>query len=184
MDFSTLPVHRLDHGAPKDFPAGSILFTPYSWYQPEPLQVGVRVGDDADIFALSDWHAGRSKAGTIVESRDDRPVFGLKPNIGPPVIMIDPKGKSIGYEDSGKLSGLIGLGTAGLFLMSKARQPGFHSATYSYAIDPVSWQRVEVPQGGRPEAWTADWSIRVPLSEADAFVIGIDRTVVGGGVPR
>lgn len=184
MDLSTLPAHRLSHGAPKDFPAGSILFTPYSWYQSEPLQVGVRVGDEVAILALTDWHAGRSKAGTIVESRDDKSVFGLKPDVGLPVIMLDPKGMSIGYDNAARSSGLIGLGSGGLFLMSKASQPGFRSSTYSYAIDPVTWQRAEIPRGGEPEAWISDWSIRVPLSETDAFVIAIDRTKADAGGDR
>lgn len=180
VNFTDLPIDRISQGDPAEFPAGSIVFTPFTWHEAEPLQVGIRVGSEADILTLTDWHGGRSKAGMIVTAREDRPVYGIKPDGALPRIFANPKAQGIGYREAGRIPGTIGLGVSGIFLMSKARVPGFEGAMNTYPIDPVTWMKTVIPNGGGPEFWITDWSIRFPLSEADAFVVAIDR--VEGGV--
>lgn len=176
MDLSALPAHKLSHGAPEDFPAGTILFTPYTWFRPEPFQVGVRVGAKAEIFALSEWYDGQAEAGTIVEAQTGMPVFGLRPDAGLPTVMLNPRGHSIGYDNAGRVAGLVGLGKGGLFLIAKAPRSQLRGVRFDYAIDPKTWLPAEIAQGDEPQAWIDDWSLRIPLSDVDSFVIAIDRS--------
>lgn len=172
MELPLLPADQLSAKPAGEFPPGTLIFTPYAWYGAEPLQLGIRVGDGAEIFALTPWHGGHSAAGTIVTSRSDRPVFGLHPE-RKARLYLNPSATSVELKRNQETSGLVGLSGQGMVLASKRPEPGFQTFSHQYLIDPITWRQVERSAGGTPEIWFADWQVRIELPGNETFVASV-----------
>ncbi|GAA0640478.1 hypothetical protein [Brevundimonas lenta] len=172
MELTHLPADLLSAAKAGDFPAGTLIFTPYAWYGEEPLQLGIRVGDEGDIFALTDWHGGRSKAGTIVTTRGDRPVFGFQHVAR---LYLNPSTSTVAINSSRAANGFVALSSEGLVLASIRPDPNFHTMSYPYLIDPRTWQPLAASAQVSPEVWFDDWQIRIELSGNETFVASIAR---------
>ena len=177
MHVNVLPADKIVAARPENFPAGSLVFAPYAEHVVERLQLGVRVGDEGDVLALTPWFGGHRKSGSIIRPRNDRPVFGLMSDrTGKPVLDFDPSALTQESPDAWRGAlGLLGFGEGGLVLYAQADDPNGYPSTRGVLIDPVSWAVVEREPGRFPSTWTTAWSLRFPLTERDWFTIAPDR---------
>lgn len=179
MDINSLPVGRMKTANTEAFRPGSLVFTPYAWGGTEIMQLGVRVGEHGDVFALTPWFGGHEAAGTVVQPRSDRSLFGLEPNFGMPEVLFDPATPSLAHPDIHRAKGFVGLGQTGIHLGSCRRLDGMSSMTQRYPINPSTWTLIEDPNGSAAEVWFDAWILSFPLSDRDRFVTRIDRPAEG-----
>ena len=177
MLVSVLPADKIVAAQPESFPAGSLVFASYMEHTQERLQLGVRVSDDRDVLALTPWFGGHRKAGTIIQPRNDRPVFGLMSDrTGKPVLDFDPSALTQESPDAWRGAlGFLGFGDGGLVLYAQTDEPSSFPSTRGVLIDPVSWAAVDEEPGRFPASWTTAWSLRFPLGEGNWFAIAPDR---------
>ena len=181
MDVKFLPADKVVAARPEKFPAGSLVFAPYAEHTAERLQLGVRVGGEREVLALTPWFGGHRKAGSIIQPRTDRTLIGLMSDItGKPVLDFDPAALTQESPDAWRGAlGLLGFGEGGLTLYAQADEPNGFPSTRGVLIDPVSWAIVEREPGLFPSTWTAAWSLRVPLTDKDWFTVAPDRLATG-----
>lgn len=181
MHVNVLPADQVEAGRAEAFPAGSFVFAPYSEHTAERLQLGVRIGNEREVLALTPWFGGHRQAGCIIEPRADRPLFGIKADRnGGPILDFDPSALTQEAPDAWRGAlGLLGFGEGGLTLYAQADEPNGYPSTRGVLIDPVTWAIIEREPGHFPTTWTSAWSLRFPLAEQNWFVIAPDRLSAG-----
>lgn len=181
MHVNVLPADQVETARTDEFPAGSLVFAPYAEHTSERLQLGVRIGEERQVLALTPWFGGHRQAGCIVEPRADRPLFGIKSDrIGKPILDFDPAELTEDAPDAWRGAlGLLGFGEAGVVLYAKADEPNGYPTSRGILIDPVTWALVEREPGQFPTTWTSAWSLRFPLTDRDWFLIAPDRLAAG-----
>lgn len=181
MHVNLLPANQISADTVEAFPPGSLVFAPYTEHKIERLQLGVRIGKNRQVLALTPWFGGHRQSGCIVEPRSDRPIFGIKMvNDRRPILDFDPSALTHEAPDawSGAL-GLLGFGRTGLTLYARADDPNGLPSSYGVAIDPVTWNLKDLEPGQFPATWTSAWSLRFPLTECEWFHITPDRLASG-----
>jgi hypothetical protein len=138
-------------GTAASHPAGSVVFRYNANHAAnQAAEVGIRVGDESLIFALTPWFGGHRKPGSIINDLQTKALFGIGPESSYRVeLRHDLTKLTIGsppHNEQGELS----LGTAGIHIHS-----GF-GEVYDYkniTIDTKNWSIVDVPSTQYPTSW-------------------------------
>ena len=181
MHVNLLPADQVSADKAEAFPPGSLVFAPYAEHRAERFQLGVRIGQDRQVLALTPWFGGHRQSGCVIEPRTDRPLFGIKAVKNcRPILDFDPSALTQEAPDAWRGAlGLLGFSETGLTLYAKADDPNGLPSSRGVLIDPVTWDIVETEPRHFPTTWTSAWSLRFPLTDRDWFVIAPDRLATG-----
>lgn len=175
MQRGKLPADQIRVAPVEAFAPGSLVFGPYMEHAAERLQIGIKIGVDREVLALTPWFGGHRHAGSLVIPRPDRPIFGIQAATqGVAQVEFDPTAVTDAAPDFYRgAAGLLGFGTAGLTLAVR-EDDGFGFAQGAF-VNPLTWSRMDIAHGHFPLTWTSSWAIRFPLTPEDWFAITPDR---------
>jgi hypothetical protein len=164
-------------GRLEDFPPGPVVFRPLKDRVAGALQIGVRVGTEAQIYCLSDWFGGDYSIHDLLTIEDAKLTFwGFAPASEPVVaVSFDITGPLHREPSASDTSGgYLSLNDAGLCLRAQGhRQDATRRA--QVAIDPLTWLKTSSSAGEHPAAWLAKWSLTARVGEAPLFRVEVDN---------
>jgi hypothetical protein len=158
-----------------DFPPGALVFRPLKDNVAGELQIGVRVGPEAEIYCLSDWFGGSYAIHDLLTVEDAKLTFwGFSPQNEPVV--------AVSFDISGALhpepsvndtsGGYLSLNAGGVRLHARSRRRDAPRA--QVAIDPVTWLKIASSTADPSAAWLANWSLTARVGEAELCRVEVD----------
>lgn len=133
--------------APVEFAAGTLVLSyGHRHAKARGPWVGIRVGSTDKVFAVTDWHDGRIRAGKVFEPGGL--LCGVSPEQYELQVMHDLKAASVEWVSDHDGAGQLGFSSKGVRILSSIGETYQRRAI---VIDPVTWE-VEA-------SFDADWTL-------------------------